>query len=205
MSKANFNMLKKINFDEEKGINLKTKVLIVIFLSFFILYWVNKFFDNYRLTSPIDIKVIIKSPIEKRYPPSKKEIRSKRVTTSSKEGGYKVLTKEVEEKITPFPKLLNQKEFELRNEILEYVKDKLTENQIIAFDNIIKKESGYNPASKNDIGAGGLCQAYPFEKMGCELKSEDWKCQVNWCLKYIENRYKNPIEAWKFHLVNNWF
>jgi hypothetical protein len=200
-------MLKKIDFDERK-INLKTKVLIGIFLFFFTLYWVNKFFDNYRLTSPIEIK--IKSPIEKRYPPSSsKENRSKGVkkTTSSKEGGRrlnKVLVKE-EEKVIPFPKLLNQREFELRNEILEYVKDKLTENQIIAFDNIIKKESGYNPTSKNDIGAGGLCQAYPYEKMGCELKFEAWKCQVDWCLKYIENRYKNPIEAWKFHLVNNWF
>jgi hypothetical protein len=202
-------MLKKIDFDEKKGIDLKTKVLIGIFLFFFILYWINKFFDNYRLTSPIEIKIKIKSPIEKRYPPSEKEIRSKGVKkmTSSKEGGYqnKVLTKEIEEKVIPFPKLLNQREYELRKEILEYLKDKLTENQIIAFDNIIKRESGYNPTSKNDIGAGGLCQAYPYEKMNCELKFEVWKCQVDWCLKYIENRYKNPIEAWRFHLVNNWF
>jgi hypothetical protein len=202
-------MLKKIDF-EKKGINLKTKVLIGIFLFFFTLYWVNKFFDNYRLTTPIEIKIEIKSPIEKRCPPSKKENRSKgmKKTTSSKEGGYqfnKVLAKEIEEKVIPFPKFLNQREFELRNKVLTYVKDKLTENQIIAFDNIIKRESGYDPTAKNHIGAGGLCQAYPYEKMGCELKFEDWKCQVDWCLKYIENRYKNPIEAWKFHVVNNWF
>jgi hypothetical protein len=219
--KANFNMLKKINFDEEKGIDLKTKVLIGIFLFFFILYWVNKFFDNYRLTSPIDIKIRIKSPIEKRIQPQKpnrsqnktNKIKKTSVYTQkektsqegAKFGQILASTKIVEEKVIPFPKLLNEREYELRKEILEYVKDKLTENQIIAFDNIIKKESGYNPASKNDIGAGGLCQAYPYEKMNCELKFEDWKCQVDWCLKYIENRYKNPIEAWRFHLVNNWF
>jgi hypothetical protein len=195
-------MIKKINF-EKRGLNLKTKILVFLLLFMIFEYLNYKFWSNYTVQSPILIK--FQSPIIKK----KSSYPYKQPTKTSQEGAKfgQILakTKGVEEKVIPFNKLLNEREYELRKEILKYVEDKLTENQIIAFDNIIKRESGYNPTSKNDIGAGGLCQAYPYEKMGCELKFEDWKCQVDWCLKYIENRYKNPIEAWKFHLVNNWF
>jgi hypothetical protein len=195
-------MIKKLDV-EKKGLNLKTKILIFLILFLIFEYLNYKFWSVYSLQTPIIIK--FQNPIIKK----KEGYPYKQPTKTSQErakfGQILASTKIVEEKVIPFNKLLNEKEYELRKEILEYVKDKLTENQIIAFDNIIKKESGYNPASKNDIGAGGLCQAYPYEKMNCELKFEAWKCQVDWCLKYIENRYKNPIEAWKFHLINNWF
>ena len=202
-------MLKKLNFDiEKKGLNLKTKIFIVIFIFLSFIYLLDKFFDAYTLTSPINIKIQIKSPIEKRTPPSLKNNRSQGVKkTSSKDGGLNLSKnyKKNVKKIESYPKLLNEKEYQLRLTILDYLKNKLSENELIAMDNIFKRESGYNPEAKNEIGAGGLCQAYPYTKMNCQLSFYDWKCQVDWCLKYIINRYKNPIEAWKFHLVNNWF
>jgi len=57
-------------FDNQKP-NLKTKIFIILFFFFTILYLVDKFFDAYTLVMPVEIK--IKSPIEKRQPPKNVE------------------------------------------------------------------------------------------------------------------------------------
>lgn len=53
---------------------------------------------------------------------------------------------------------------------------------------IYQHESGNDPYAVNPkSGAGGLCQALPFKKMGCELG--DYTCQDNWCERYMKERY----------------
>ena len=54
-------------FSDNQKPNLKTKIFIMLFFFFTIMYLVDKFFDAYTLVMPVEIK--IKSPIEKRQPP----------------------------------------------------------------------------------------------------------------------------------------
>ena len=77
---------------------------------------------------------------------------------------------------------------------------------LTAMDNLVIKESNYDPTIKNKMsGAAGIPQAYPREKLPCKLSWEwnDYRCQVNWMINYIKNRYGNPVNAWNYHLVNN--
>jgi hypothetical protein len=193
--------MRKINFSSQETMNLKTKIFIGFFIFFLFLYALNKFFDNYRFNFNF-IEIKIKPFIEKRI-----KNKSNRVyVKNNKIAGGITPTPTSTPIIAPFKKYLSKEGLELREKILKYLKTKLNdENEIIAFDNILKKESGYQANVINEIGAGGLCQAYPYTKMNCKLSVEDWKCQVDWCLDYIKNRYKTPTEAWSFHLINNWF
>ena len=60
-------MLKKLNFDiEKKGLNLKTKIFIGIFIFLSFIYLLDKFFDNYTLVSPIKINIKLQNPIQPR-------------------------------------------------------------------------------------------------------------------------------------------
>ncbi|MCX7911146.1 MAG: hypothetical protein N2505_06180 [Endomicrobia bacterium] len=171
---------------------MKMKIIITI-LFFFCLLWFSNTYDLI-FQSPVVIKKrIIEKPVIKNKTSSSTNIKK----PLNNDGLKKKTT------ITSYPKYLSSESFELRSKVLSYIN--LQEEEKIAFDNIIKKESGYDPTSLNEIGAGGLCQAYPYTKMNCKLSWEDWRCQVDWCIKYIRNRYKNSIDAWNFHLVNNWF
>ena len=69
---------------------------------------------------------------------------------------------------------------------------------------LINKESGFNPYAWNkSSGAGGLFQALPFSKTGCELSDVD--CQIKWGIGYISARYGNPTAALNFHYLHNWY
>lgn len=225
-------MIKKIKFEENK-MNLKTKIIILTFLFFSIIYLVDKFFDTYTFVSPIkklEFQFILKKREQPKIPlknqsknGKNKEVNIKPVSLNIEKKSHEIYGKETQKKvyqtistnkreeinapnIKEYPKFMTEQSFNLRKEILSYLDKKIkSKNELIAFDNIIKKESGYNPTVINEIGAGGLCQAYPYSKMPCNLSWKDWQCQVDWCLKYIENRYENSINAWNFHLVNNWF
>ena len=197
--------MKKI-FNDEKTINLKTKIFIGLFLFFLFLYSINKFFDNYRFNFNF-IEIKIKPFIEKRQPVIKNksnrvDVKNSKITgdiTPTPTSTHKIF-------VASYKKYLTKEAVELREKVISYLKEKINdENEIIAIDNIFKKESGYSPDALNEIGAGGLCQAYPYTKMKCKLNIDDWRCQVDWCLEYIKNRYKTPTEAWSFHLINNWF
>lgn len=36
-------------------------------------------------------------------------------------------------------------------------------------------------------------------------KTDDPRTQIAACIVYIEDRYGDPIKAWKFHLAHNWY
>ena len=103
--------------------------------------------------------------------------------------------------IVPYKKFLTEKAAEAREKILAIIHAKWeTEEDRIAFDNILKVESGYRLDAMNEIGACGIGQALPCSKMNCPLdySEEAIHCQINWVHSYIERRYGTPSAAWDF-------
>lgn len=183
-------------------------MLALFFLGFF-WYGLFTFLRTYCLRTPI----IIQNPIVKREIKPLKKGRTttrihrpmvKQVEAAQNEASeVKEVPKEV---VESFPKYLTDQGNINRTHILSYMEQQgYDQDNITAMDNIFKKESGYRADALNEIGAGGICQAYPASKMGCQLTTEDLMCQVNWCLSYVKGRYGSPLEAWNFHLANNWF
>ncbi len=107
--------------------------------------------------------------------------------------------------ITPFKKYLTVKGEETRQAVLKIAEQVYSEDNLLAFDNILKKESGYRFDAVNEIGACGMGQALPCEKMNCPLSEEGIACQTEWIMGYIDRRYGNPIKAWEHHLQVNWY
>ncbi|MDA1362408.1 hypothetical protein O1R50_22480 [Glycomyces luteolus] len=60
------------------------------------------------------------------------------------------------------------------------------------------KESDWNELAENSIGAYGIPQSYPGNKMAAF--GDDWRSnpvtQILWGLDYIERRYDAPCDAW---------
>ena len=76
--------------------------------------------------------------------------------------------------------------------------------EIVDLDKIVTRESNWNQYAWNELsGAGGIFQALPFSKTGCQLL--DAICQVNWGLNYIQDRYGNSINAWNHELYYGWY
>jgi hypothetical protein len=73
---------------------------------------------------------------------------------------------------------------------------------------IIQRESSWNYKAINPTsGAGGLCQALPFTKMataGADYQTNP-NTQIEWCIQYAKNRYKNPNNAKQFWIVHKWW
>jgi Transglycosylase SLT domain len=96
--------------------------------------------------------------------------------------------------------------------IQAYAKDRICQvfgcDQWDSFYFIINKESTWNYLAINSSsGAGGLCQALPFSKMataGSDYASNP-NTQIEWCISYIQGRYKDPIGAKAFWNTHNWF
>ncbi len=73
-----------------------------------------------------------------------------------------------------------------------------------ALENIITRESGFNPYAWNaSSGAGGLFQALPYSKVGVPLS--DVHGQIHWGLNYISSRYGTPNNAWSFWQRNGYY
>ncbi|MEU3060175.1 transglycosylase SLT domain-containing protein [Streptomyces subrutilus] len=80
--------------------------------------------------------------------------------------------------------------------------------QFAAFNNIVSRESGWNPSATNaSSGAYGLVQALPASKMASA--GSDWKTnpatQIKWGLDYMNSRYGSPVGAWNFWQNNHWY
>jgi len=69
------------------------------------------------------------------------------------------------------------------------------------------RESGWNEYAANGIGAYGIPQALPGDKMASE--GSDWETnpvtQIEWGLGYIEGRYGTPCEAWNHSEEVGWY
>lgn len=65
------------------------------------------------------------------------------------------------------------------------------------------KESSWNPAAINSIGACGLFQALPCSKLPCSL--EDVPCQVRWATNYATQRYGSWHYAYVFWVNHGWW
>ncbi|MEO3976013.1 transglycosylase SLT domain-containing protein [Streptomyces sp. CAU 1734] len=80
--------------------------------------------------------------------------------------------------------------------------------QFQCFSTIVQKESTWNYKAVNpSSGAYGLMQALPGSKMSSV--GADWRTnpatQIKWGLKYMNERYGSPCEAWTFWQGNNWY
>ena len=65
------------------------------------------------------------------------------------------------------------------------------------------KTTATNPSS----GAYGVVQSLPAEKMasaGADYRT-NYRTQINWGLKYVQDRYGSPCGALNFHYANNWY
>ena len=107
--------------------------------------------------------------------------------------------------VESFPKYLTDNGASNREKALAWIAERWSGDDLTAFDNILKKESGYRADAVNEIGACGIGQAYPCEKMGCQVSDDDLMCQLEWVNRYIVNRYGSPSEAWSFHLLENYY
>lgn len=107
--------------------------------------------------------------------------------------------------IEPFNKYLTEQGIKTREIVLAHLSKYYSGNDLIASDNILKKEAGYRYDAINEIGACGIVQALPCEKLGCPLTEEGIICQTQWFIGYLNRRYGSPTNAWKFHLENNWY
>lgn len=80
--------------------------------------------------------------------------------------------------------------------------------QFNAFSKIVEHESGWDVDATNaSSGAYGLVQALPASKMASA--GSDWKTnaatQIEWGLKYMNERYGSPVAAWSFWQANGWY
>jgi hypothetical protein len=86
----------------------------------------------------------------------------------------------------------------------ELIKEKWGIQEWGNFEELVMRESGWNPYSVNaSSGACGIPQALPCSKMDAERW--DYEGQLKWMVNYIQNRYKTPTKALEFHDINGWY
>lgn len=81
-------------------------------------------------------------------------------------------------------------------------------DQFTCYDNIIMRESKWNPSAANPhSSAYGIPQSLPGSKMA-EFGS-DWRTnpatQIAWGLHYVDQRYGTPCQAWAFKHAHGWY
>lgn len=75
-----------------------------------------------------------------------------------------------------------------------------------ALDALIQKESSWNPNAQNPHStAYGLFQFLDSTWAGYGPKTSNPSLQTEYGLRYIKNRYTNPVLAWAFHRAHNWY
>lgn len=71
--------------------------------------------------------------------------------------------------------------------------------------NLWNRESGWRVNADNpNSSAYGIPQALPGKKMGAGWQT-DAHVQINWGLKYIQNRYDTPCGAWSAFNKKGWY
>ena len=89
----------------------------------------------------------------------------------------------------------------------EYVRINVTPKEYGCYDNLIFKESSWNPLAKNPkSSAFGLGQFIDKTwDLVPQSKTTNPYDQLDAMFHYIENRYGDGCSAWKFWLNNNWY
>lgn len=69
------------------------------------------------------------------------------------------------------------------------------------------KESAWNYQAKSPTKDYGIPQRHMSHNTAAEIKDflRHPHPQIDWGLRYIENRYGSPCVAWNFHLKNNYY
>jgi hypothetical protein len=202
------------------------KIILITITILLLLIALDYFFDRFTLQSPILIK--FQSPIAPRSSETKSTIRKNAHNLTKKAGVRVVSTNDKlgacvngqkcslnaqeeggkkEQKIQPFRKYLTDIGARNREIALSHLREKgFSEDEITAFDNIFKKESGYQANAVNEIGCVGIPQDC-LGRMKCSLENteEAVKCQVDWAIQYVKNRYGNGISAWQHHTIANYY
>lgn len=81
-----------------------------------------------------------------------------------------------------------------------------TGSQWQALDQLIMKESGYNPTAQNPTStAYGIGQFLDSTWKPYGAKTSDPKAQLDYMYRYLTGRYGDPSKALQFHLKNNWY
>ena len=83
-----------------------------------------------------------------------------------------------------------------------------SEKQFTCLNNLWTKESNWRYQARNKTsGAHGIAQALPATKM--EIIGMDWRTnpitQIDWGLKYIQERYETPCKAYRKFRISNYY
>lgn|GEM_PF-2661527 len=71
---------------------------------------------------------------------------------------------------------------------------------------LVQKESSWNPNAQNPhSSAYGLFQFLDSTWRGYGSKTSNPSLQAQYGLRYIKDRYRDPIGAWNFHRSHNWY
>lgn len=71
---------------------------------------------------------------------------------------------------------------------------------------LLERESHCNPRAWNaSSGAGGIPQALPFSKTGCELSEAGAPCQLRWFQGYVMARYGSYEAALAHSYSHGWY
>ena len=81
------------------------------------------------------------------------------------------------------------------------------ESEWPAMDQLMGKESGFNPYARNPYsGACGIPQALPCAKLLNVIGSLDNVAgQIQWTLDYVAGRYTTPSGALAHHYAKGWY
>lgn len=119
---------------------------------------------------------------------------------ATKEAELKALRQVAEATKSSKPNVIYIDKQTIKGQMMDAAKKTFGTEHLKAFENLITRESGFNPLAKNgSSGACGLFQAHPCSKLLAvcpELSNVE--CQIQWGLNYIKNRYGTPSEAWTF-------
>lgn len=78
--------------------------------------------------------------------------------------------------------------------------------QWTALDNLEMSEARYNNLAQNPTSSAyGMGQFLDSTWASYGPKTSDPTMQISYMLRYIKDRYGNPVNAWNFHLAHNWY
>ncbi len=184
-------------------LTITTMAFLVSYMTLKGLLVLNDWYDTHRIVSHTPIVITLHAPftIEAR---SKKEDTI--VSPLPKTTPTITPTPRVK-KVSAIQKFLTIPASQVREMVLSRLAAHYDQDNVIAFDNILKQEAGYRPDAINEVGACGLAQALPCAKMPCGLtySDQDIMCQLDWMETYIAQRYGTPSEAWNHELATQWY